>query len=401
MSAAWATRRGSRRVWRIATNDWRLAPCDRRPAWCWAAPASRSRRAPRSNRRRLSPTSAPPDCRRTSTGRSISTRAGAPSGSPTPLQQPEGTRFRKTSAISGSRATSSRRCRRRYTLASSSELYGKVSVVGERTYGSVPELYGTDVSSFGPEDAFIGWRSGTVDRIERERVDFTVGRVAVPPRPRLAAVGRRRRGRQPRRLLDQRAQGVRIRRPSAASSRGRTPSKSFYLDKDELDESDSGTRLWGTNYELALGEDTTIGATYLKFFADADVRAGARRLERLQPARVLARRCRPRRICRSSSSMRRSATATRSIRTPGRCRAPTSSARSAGSRSSPIATRSFRATIRRRRRNEAFDPLLLGFYDWGTWWQGEIAGEYFLSNSNLISHQIRAHVTPTDRSAAA
>ena len=46
--------------------------------------------------------------------------------------------------------------------------------------------------------------------------------------------------------------------------------------------------------------------------------------------------------------------------------------------------------------NEAFDPLLLGFYDWGTWWQGEIAGEYFLSNSNLVSHQIRAHVQPSD-----
>ena len=35
--------------------------------------------------------------------------------------------------------------------------------------------------------------------------------------------------------------------------------------------------------------------------------------------------------------------------------------------------------------NEAFDPLYLGFYDWATWWQGEIAGEYFLSNSNNIS----------------
>ena len=46
--------------------------------------------------------------------------------------------------------------------------------------------------------------------------------------------------------------------------------------------------------------------------------------------------------------------------------------------------------------NEAFDPLFLGFYDWGTWWQGEIAGEYFLSNSNLKSHQIRAHLTPND-----
>ena len=41
--------------------------------------------------------------------------------------------------------------------------------------------------------------------------------------------------------------------------------------------------------------------------------------------------------------------------------------------------------------NEAFDPLFLGFYDWGTWWQGEIAGEYFLSNSNLVSHLVRAH----------
>ena len=33
---------------------------------------------------------------------------------------------------------------------------------------------------------------------------------------------------------------------------------------------------------------------------------------------------------------------------------------------------------------------------WGTWWQGEIAGEYFVSNSNLISHQLRLHVAPND-----
>jgi len=44
----------------------------------------------------------------------------------------------------------------------------------------------------------------------------------------------------------------------------------------------------------------------------------------------------------------------------------------------------------------AFDPLLLGFNDWGQWWQGEIAGEYFLSNSNLISHELRVHVAPND-----
>ena len=28
--------------------------------------------------------------------------------------------------------------------------------------------------------------------------------------------------------------------------------------------------------------------------------------------------------------------------------------------------------------SEAFDPLFPGFLDWGTWWQGQIAGEYVL-----------------------
>ena len=46
--------------------------------------------------------------------------------------------------------------------------------------------------------------------------------------------------------------------------------------------------------------------------------------------------------------------------------------------------------------DEAFDPLFTGFSDWGSWWQGEIAGEYFLSNSNLASHQVRAHFDPSD-----
>jgi hypothetical protein len=48
-------------------------------------------------------------------------------------------------------------------------------------------------------------------------------------------------------------------------------------------------------------------------------------------------------------------------------------------------------------KSEAFDPLIPGFYDWGTWWQGEIGGEYFLSNSNLVSHQLRLHVTPSPK----
>ena len=44
--------------------------------------------------------------------------------------------------------------------------------------------------------------------------------------------------------------------------------------------------------------------------------------------------------------------------------------------------------------NENYDPLFPGFLDWGTWWQGEIAGEYFLSNSNLSTHMLKLRIQP-------
>jgi hypothetical protein len=46
--------------------------------------------------------------------------------------------------------------------------------------------------------------------------------------------------------------------------------------------------------------------------------------------------------------------------------------------------------------NEAYDPLFTGFEDWGTWFQGEIAGAWFLSNSNLRSHMLRLTAKVSD-----
>jgi hypothetical protein len=46
--------------------------------------------------------------------------------------------------------------------------------------------------------------------------------------------------------------------------------------------------------------------------------------------------------------------------------------------------------------NENYEPMFPAFYDWGSWWQGEIAGEYFLSNSNLRTHMLRLHTVPRD-----
>ena len=47
-----------------------------------------------------------------------------------------------------------------YSMSSKGELYGKLSVVGERTYSTPPGVVGPVESSFLPEDLSIGWRSG-------------------------------------------------------------------------------------------------------------------------------------------------------------------------------------------------------------------------------------------------
>lgn len=47
-------------------------------------------------------------------------------------------------------------------------------------------------------------------------------------------------------------------------------------------------------------------------------------------------------------------------------------------------------------RDQGFDPLFYGFSDWGTWFQGEVLGEYVLLNQNLKSHTVRLRLEPTD-----
>ncbi len=97
-------------------------------------------------------------------------------------------------------------------LSSSSEFYGTLSAVGERTYGSVPSAFGEDVSSFQAEDLSVGWRSGTsLERLGENALDFTVGRTQYHLGHGFLLLRRRGRRRKPRRLLDERAQGVRVR----------------------------------------------------------------------------------------------------------------------------------------------------------------------------------------------
>jgi hypothetical protein len=171
--------------------------------------------------------------------------------------------------------------------------------------------------------------------------------------------------------------------------------EAFYLDKDELEENDTGSRLWGSNYEYAAGEDTTIGVTYMKWSADAALDPGRDGLDvfniRAYTAPVPSV---PGLSFELEYASERNGDALDS-------NAWTLLGAYELSETSWKPTLSYRYAFFQGDdpetvTNEAFDPLFLGFYDWGTWWQGEIAGEYFLSNSNLKSHLFRVHVSPND-----
>ncbi len=281
-----------------------------------------------------------------------------------------------------------------YTLASSSQIYGKVSAVGERTYGSVPEPFGTDVSSFGPEDLFIGWRSGQALTAGENALDFTLGRNQY----RLghgfllfdgAAEGGSRGGywTNARKAFEFAAIG-RF-KPAAHTV------ETFYLDKDELDENDSGSRLWGANYEYGIGETTTLGATYMKWFADAAIKPGRDGLNvfnlRAYTSPIPNA---PDLSLEVEYAAERNEDALDSNAWTLQGAYELSEVTWKPKFSYRYAF--FQGDDPQTTANENFDPLFVGFYDWGSWWQGEIAGEYFLSNSNLISNLIRVHVTPND-----
>ena len=283
-----------------------------------------------------------------------------------------------------------------YTFPSTSELYGKVSVVGERTYGSVPAAFGSDVSSFGPEDLSVGWRSGKLlESLGENAVDVVVGRTQYQLGHGFL-------------LFDGAAEGgsrggywTNARKAFELAAIGRFKPgphtiESFYLDKDELEEAETGSRLWGANYEYSLGEATTIGATYMKWFADAEVKPGRDGLNVLNLRAYSAPlEDYPDLSFEFEYAAERNGAALRSNAwtVQGAYELSTVTWKPAFTYRYAF----FQGDNPDTAENEAFDPLFPGFYDWGYWWQGEIAGEYFLSNSNLKSHLFRAHVAPSDK----
>jgi hypothetical protein len=282
-----------------------------------------------------------------------------------------------------------------FRFASSSEIYGALSAVGERTYGSVPADFGEDVSSFQFEDLSIGWRSETaIEKLGEHGLDVVIGRTQYQ-------VG------QGMLLADGAAEGgsrggywTNARKAYEFAAIGRVRPgphliEAFYVDRDELPEADSASRAWGSNYELTLGDETTIGATYMKWSARPLLR---RARNGLHVFNVRA----------YSAPIPAAPDLSFEFEFVSERNGDVLSANAwtllgayalAGVKWSPTLTYRyafFQGDDPATRTREAFDPLFPGFHDWGTWWQGEIAGEYFLQNSNLVSHLVRLDLEPTD-----
>jgi hypothetical protein len=282
-----------------------------------------------------------------------------------------------------------------YTFDGGAVIDGAVSVVGERTYGGAPILVGEDFSSFAPEDLQIGWRSGTAwTALGDDALSFTVGRARYQLGHGFL-------------LYDGAGEGgsrggywTNARKAFELASilrfaPGPHTAEAFYLDKDELPEAETGSRLWGANYEVRIGEHTSLGAAYMRLFADAGIAPGRDGL-RVFNARAYAAPVPAHDAFTLEAEYAREDTP--DILTSNAWSLQgTYAFDDAWTPKLSYRYAFFEGDDPSTPRSEAFDPLFLGFSDWGTWWQGEIAGEYFLANSNLKSHQGRLHLAPHDR----
>ena len=275
-----------------------------------------------------------------------------------------------------------------------SELYGKVSGVGERTYAAPPTLVGESASSFKQEDLYVGWRSGTSLSSTENVLDFTVGRAPYTIGHGFlvwdgAGEGGSRGGFWTNARKAWQFAAIARLQPEHHKIEG------FYLDRDELPENDSGTRLAGINYDYSPTETSTFGVTYLRAFARRNFLPDRDGMNVFNARAYTA----P-----FPGFPDVSFEAEYAYEKNGDLMQSTAWSALGAYQLSKVAWKPklsyryafFDGNNPNTPKNEAFDPLYLGFYDWGTWWQGEIAGEYFLANSNNISHQARIHFTPKD-----
>jgi Alginate export len=281
-----------------------------------------------------------------------------------------------------------------FKLHNGSTVFAKGSVVGARTFSAPPSIVGESASGYHAEDLYIGWRSGTSLDLGEDAIELTLGRAPYKLGHGFliydgSGDGGSRGGFWT---------GARSAWERAAIGRFKVKNhtlETFYLERDDLPEAETDTKLWGVNYELAVGENSTLGLTYIKASADENTQPLRDGMD-VYDARAF--------LAPFSSLPGLLFELEYALEDNGDAMESTGWTAQLGYQLSEVTWKprlsyrytSFEGDDPNTPESEAFDALYLGFYDWGAWYQGEIAGEYFLANSNLTSHQVRLHVTPSE-----
>ena len=281
-----------------------------------------------------------------------------------------------------------------FKLHNGSTVFAKGSVVGARTFSAPPSIVGESASGYHPEDLYIGWRSGSSLDLGQDAIEITLGRAPYKLGHGFLVYDGSGDGGSRGGFWT----GARSAWERAAIGRFKMKNhtiETFYLERDDLPEAETDTKLWGANYELKVGENSTVGLTYVKASAKASTLPLRDGMDVYDGRAFLA----P-----FSSLPGLSLELEYALEQNGDQMESTGWTAQVGYEWSSVTWKprlSYRYTFfegddPNTSKSEAFDSLYVGFYDWGSWYQGEIAGEYFLGNSNLISHQVRLHLTPSE-----
>ena len=148
--------------------------------------------------------------------------------------------------------------------------------MGERTFSAPPPLIGGEAESYGPEDAYIGWRSGDALGLGKDALEVMVGRIPYKIGHGFliwdgAGDGGSRGGFWSGARKDWKLGAL------AKLQTDHNVFETFFLERDDLPEQETHTKLSGANYELHLGSkeaETIFGLTYIKTTSSVTDRDG-------------------------------------------------------------------------------------------------------------------------------
>lgn len=280
----------------------------------------------------------------------------------------------------------------KYVLANSQSLYGRIDVVQANTFGGVDARFTNaelgDVSWLGIDKAYLGWRSGRLfGSLGDDFLDLSFGRQIYTTGTAFlfgseGGAGFRRAAYYlgGRRSADYAA--------IARMKSGPWSGDLFYFENNSV--FPFNTTAGGTTVEYAFGPAATLGGSLAAIESDVpsrdgmqvgDIRGSIKPFELgrgpalLQPLKFDAELVRENRDDGMDDGFGWYVAASyQFVQVPWKPE----------------------LTYRYASFDEDYDTLFYSAVDWGSWFQGEITGEYDLFNSNLDSHMLRLKVQPIE-----